>query len=234
MRKQRWSLDAYPYLGFCDSSPFQGELFAPLAGQVILEHDRFGWHLSHETAKSWKTLEQALRRIATLLKDCAKPASPNFARLFFRDPPIPSSCGYFLAHSTEDIARAQVGSSLDAFAVFFAYVSFLAAVSQFSGQETETPTWLIHLENSDSKRTGIHHEFLNMFKKSHIVDFSGERSRTGTIIDVLECGWTRVVDILVKASIPIWFFWGDHPLMVNPRSSWIELYKPGLGDIELD
>ena len=220
MRHQLWSVDGYPYLGFCDKSPFQGELFALLASPVDIQRDRFGWHLRHETAKSWKELEHALRRIAKLLIFCAKSTSPSFSRLFLIDPPHPSQCGYFIAHSTEDIARLHIRRSLDAFAVFFAYVSFLAAVSQFTGQETETPTWLLHLENPDRKRTdGIHPEFLNMFKKSHIVDFSGERTCTGTIIDVLQCGWIRVSEILLKANVPMWFYWGNHPLTVVPKAS---------------
>jgi len=39
---------------------------------------------------------------------------------------------------------------------------------------------------------------LRMFKESHIVDFSGERTRAGVIIDVLNCGWSRVADVLLK------------------------------------
>ena len=142
-----------------------------------------------------------------LLIFCARSTSPNFSPLFLIDPPLPSQCGYFSAHSTEDIAGLHIRRSLDAFAVFFAYVSFLAAVSQFTGQETETPTWLLHLENPDSKQTdSIHPKFLNMFKKSHIVDFSGEQTRTGTIIDVLRCGWICVSEILLKANVPMWFY----------------------------
>lgn len=48
LRNHLWSLDGYPYLGFCDKFPFQGELFSLLAvsvDDIPLEHDRYGWHL---------------------------------------------------------------------------------------------------------------------------------------------------------------------------------------------
>src|SRR5260221_9494174 len=137
-------VDGYPYLGFCDKSPFQGLLLASL---VDIQHDRFGWHLSHKTAKSWKGLKHVLCCIAKLLTFCTKSTCSYFFCLFFIDPPLPSQCGYFSAHSTEDIAGLHIRSSLDAFAVFFAYVSFFVTVSQFTGQETETPTWRILITN---------------------------------------------------------------------------------------
>jgi hypothetical protein len=143
--------------------------------------------------------------------------------------------------------------------VYFAYVSFLAALCQFTGKATETPAWLICLEHPDDippelleickkvgivnfygKRTrigqhpdNVHPEFLNMFKKSHIVDFSGERTRTGAIIDVLKCDWISVADVLLKAKVPIWLYWGDHPWMVTPRAGWMADYKPQLVDLDL-
>jgi hypothetical protein len=89
--------------------------------------------------------------------------------------------------------------------VYIAYVSFLAALCQFTGKATDPPAWLACLQPPDiiprefsaifeqlkiggrriGKHSTVHPEFLNMFKKSHIVDFSGQRIRIGAIIDSL-------------------------------------------------
>jgi hypothetical protein len=252
LRNRLWSLDGYPYLAFCDKLPFQGKLFALLAGPVdnmLLENDRHGWHLPYGTAKLWKQLEQMLRLIAKLLMDWFQAASPNI-KIFLIHAQLPSKFGYFSAHPTEDTARRSLSRSLDAFAVYLAYISFLVALSEFTSKATDTPAWLIWLENPDDipaelsdifkklhslygkrSQNSIHPEFLNMFKDSSIVDFSGERTRTGTIVDVPRCGWIRISEVLLNANVPMWLYWGDHPLTVTPRVRWMEIYRPNLGDI---
>ncbi len=172
---------------------------------MLLDHDRHGWHLPHDTAKSWKQLEQTLCYIAKRLRDWFRAASPTKQFLHI-EPKFPSDYGYFSSHSTEVAARSGISHSLDAFAVYLAYVSFLVAICQFTGKPTNTPGWLICLEPPDvipcelvdifeklnilnyygnQKRqlpVSVHPEFLNMFKKSHVVDFSGRRARMGAIL----------------------------------------------------
>ena len=125
------------------------------------------------------------------------------------EPKFPSAYGYFSSHSTENAARSDFRRSMDAFAVYFAYVSFLVAVGQFTGKPSGTPAWLTCLEapdvlppeflDNDHDRANIHPEFMNMFKKLYIVDFSGKRARTGVIIDVHKCDWISFADVLLKA-----------------------------------
>jgi len=232
LRSHRWALDGYPYLAFCDKLPFQGELLTLLAGSVEdmrLDHDRHGWHLPRETTKSWKQLEHTLRHIAKQLKEWFHASSPYFPFFLVIEPQLPSKFGYFTTHSTEDAARSGLRSSLDSFSVYIAYVSFLAALCQFTDKAGDPPSWLKCLE-----RPGVvHPEFLNLFKTSHIVDFSGERTCVGTIIDVLACSWSCVTHILLKAKVPIWLYWGYHPLRVTPRAGWMAGYRPLLVDLDL-
>jgi hypothetical protein len=165
------------------------------------------------------------------------------------EPKFPSAYGYFSTHSTETAARLALRRSLDAFAVYFAYVSFFVAVGQFTGKPRHTPAWLTCLEPPDVmppefldkdhdfygnriKLPIIHPEFLNMFKKSHIVDFSGRRTRTGVIIDVLKRDWISVADILLKAKVPLWLDWGKLPLMVTPVAGWMADYRPQPADLD--
>jgi hypothetical protein len=51
--------------------------------------DRHGWHLHHDTAKSWKQLEQTLRYIAKKLRDWYRAASPT-KQFFHIEPKFPS------------------------------------------------------------------------------------------------------------------------------------------------
>ena len=224
LRNHVWALDGYPYLGFCDKSPFQGEFFTLLASPVehmLLEHDRFGWHLSRETAKSWKLLEQSLRRIGAHVKRWFHEGFPTFPFFLLIEPEVSSKFGYFSAHTTEDAARSGLRSSLDAFVVYTAYISFYAALCQFIGPPKAV---LSRLPKMDP-------EVLSLFNGSYVVDFSGERKRTGTIINVLKCGWFSVAKVLLQAKVPMWLYWGDHPLMVTPKVSWMSDYRPQLVDL---
>ena len=227
LKNHVWALDGYPYLAFCDKSPFEGDLLTLLSGpaeDIPLEHDRHGWHLHREATKAWKQLEQSLRRIATHVKSWFFDRFPRFPFFLLIEPDIPSKYGYFTTHTTEDAARSGLRSSLDAFVVYTAYLSFLTALCQFqvTGSLERFPSWLPNKMDP---------EFLTTFMKSHIVDFSGERKRTGTIINVLKCGWIHVADVLLRAKVPMWLYWGDRPLMVTPRMAWMGDYKPKLVDL---
>jgi hypothetical protein len=224
LRNHIWAFDGYPYLGFCDKSPFEGEFFTLLAGPVEdipLQHDRYGWHLYPDTSKSWKLFEHSLRRIGTHAKRWFYAIFPNYPFFLLIEPDFPSKFGYFSTHKTEDEARSGLRSSLDAFVVYTAYLSFIAALCRFIGLSESSPAWLPRLDS----------DTLTAFTKSHIVDFSGERKRTGTIINVLKCGWFPVAKVLLQAKVPIWFYWGDHPLTVTPRVSWMADYRPQLADL---
>ena len=208
-----------------------------------LDHTHSGWHLPHNTAKSWKQLEQTLHHIAQRLRQWFHIAGP------ITEPKFPSAYGYFSPHSTQSAARSDLRRSLDAFAVYFAYVSFLVAVGQFTGKPSQTQAWLTCLEPPDVLSpefldknrdcygnripvANIHPEFMNMFQQSHIVDFSGKRARTGVIIDVRKCDWITFADVLLKAKVPIWLDWGKLPWMVTPLAGWMAEYKPQVADME--
>ena len=224
LRNYVWALDGYPYLGFCDKSLFEGELFTMLSGpveEIHLENDRHGWHLQRDATKSWKQLEQSLRRIAVHAKRWFDDRYPQFPFYLLIEPDIPSKFGYFTTHTTEDAARSGLRDSRDAFVVYAAYLSFISALCQFIGSSERFPSWLPKMDP----------EFLTAFKKSHLIDFSGERKRTGTIINVLKCGWINVAEVLLRAKVPMWLYWGDRPLMVTPKIAWMMDYRPQLVDL---
>ena len=219
LRSQIWALNGYPYLAFCNKSPFQGELFKLLVGSaetMLLEDDKDGWHLSYSTAKSWKRLEHTLHRIARYLKEWPAFNPPSF---LITDSEHLSKFGYFSAHPTQEAARSGLQSSLDAFVVYCAYISFMTTYCQLPGSTSDIPSYL---------PPNIHPEFSNMFKESHIVDFSGQRKCIGTIINVLWCNWISVAHILLKAQVLMWLYWGDHPLTVTLQAAWMVDFRPQL------
>ena len=171
-----------------------------------LEHGSQGWHLPHETAKSWKQLEQLLHQVAQHVKKRSSSILDK-STFLLKDPELPSKFGYFTTHLTEDAAHSGLRSSLDAFVVYFAYISFIVALCPLPHPASDISPYLSH---------NINPEFLNGFKKSHVIDFSGEQKRVGTIINVLQCGWISITEVSLKAKVRIWLYWGDHPLTVTP------------------
>jgi hypothetical protein len=145
LRKHLWAVESHPYLAFCDKSPFQGELFGLLGGLVDAMHlDHTGWHLPHRP-RHRKIVEGARTNTAP---HCTTPEAV-VPRCAIFEPKFPSAYGYFSCHSTENAARSDLRRSMDAFAVYFAYVSFLVAVGQFTGKPSGTPAWLTCLEAPD-------------------------------------------------------------------------------------
>ena len=122
-------------------------------------------------------------------------------------------------HPTENAAHSVLKSSLNAFVVSCAYVSFLNAWCQLSGLSSDSPSYF---------SCRLHPEFLKMFLQSHIVNFSGGWKCIGTIINVLQCGWISIADVLLKAKVPIWFYWGNHLLTVTPWVGWMTDSRPQL------
>ena len=135
----------------------------------------------------------------------------------FASPEVPSTYGYFSTHKSESAARSAISVSLDAFAVYLGYVSFVVAICQFGiDPRSSPPSWHKRLARSDSP---VHPEWLKLLLDSPIVDF--ERKRIGAVADVARCHWLHLAKYMVQASVPVWFYWGKSPFYVTPLESWI-------------
>jgi len=144
--------------------------------------------------------------------------------LSFKPPKVPSKYGYFDVHESEPVARAAASVSLDAFAVYLGYFSFLVAICQFGiDVQSPIPSWRKLLQRQDS---GVHPEWLELLVSSPIVDFTQER--LGVVTHVSKCDWLHLASYLIKASVPIWFNWGKIPYYSTPSHSWISDYHPDL------
>ena len=134
LRGRVWALNNHPYLPFMLFSPFRGAMTSRLSTppeQISLDEDAFGFHLPQDVSKSWKTLEQSCLQIITVLHDFFKTQHPTVF-LVCSDPPKPSEFGYSKCYRTKVKARLALSTSLDAFVLLFAYVSFYIAICRSS------------------------------------------------------------------------------------------------------
>ena len=193
--------------------------FATPPEEIPLENDSYGYHLPGGVAKSWKTLEQSCRQIATVLRALFERNNPKIF-LVCPVPDKPSQFGYFTAHSTKKKARAALSESLDSFVLLFAYVSFCIAINRLTNDPTSIslspltpPGWFRELS---AQRHGIHPEWLQLLADSPISNFSTAPRRRGSIINVSRCSWIHLVPYMLDANVPIWFYWGVPPVFVQP------------------
>jgi len=132
--------------------------------------DQYGWHLPKQVAKDWKALENVL---VLSTKRLLLFYSQNHPKVHFAPcPPLLSSkYEYFDTHATEPAAHTSLATSLDAFVVYLAYFSFLAAICEFEFDTGRGKSWYKLLSREGS---GVHPEWLELLGKSPIVDFQQE------------------------------------------------------------
>ena len=41
------------------------------------------------------------------------------------------------------------------------------------------------------------------------------------VADVTKCHWLNLAKYMLRASVPVWFYWGKSPFYVTPLESWI-------------
>jgi hypothetical protein len=136
LRKRVWAAHNLPYFPFILNSPFHGVVMtsrlATSPGQIPLENDQSGFHLPSKVAKSWKSLEQTCCQICSVLHTSFRVARPKIM-LMDSPPAKPSDFGYFSAHPSDKLARSAKATSLDAFVILFAHVSFCIAICRVEG-----------------------------------------------------------------------------------------------------
>ena len=222
LRKRVWAAHNLPYLPFVLNSPFHGAMTSRLATppeQIPLEKGKSGYHLPHDVGKSWKTLEKTLREIGSILHSSFRQDHPKI-NLSYIPPRKPSEFGYFDVHPSEEIARSALSKSLDAFVILFAHVSFCIAicrsVSDTPSLSSSTPESMPRWFQDLSVKNRIHPEWLRLLADSPIANFTTAPQRLGTIVNVARCSWLHLIPWMMKANVPIWFYWGLPPAFAQP------------------
>ena len=231
LRKCVWAAHNLPYLPFILSSPFHGVMTSRLATppeQIPLEKGKSGYHLPHSVGKSWKTLEKTLREIGSILHSSFRQDRPKIDLIYIL-PRKPSDFGYFDVHPSEEIARSALSKSLDAFVVLFAHVSFCIAICR---SDSDPPSLSSSTSESmlrwfkDLSVKKIHPEWLRLLADSPIANFTTAPQRLGTIVNVARCSWLHLVPWMMKANVPIWFYWGLPPAFAQPLNAGAFFYAP--------
>lgn len=177
-----------------------------------------GWHIPKQIVKDWATLENTLSACCDTLLCSIQSNLRHFPIIASEDPP--SKWGYRNCHPTAQDARTAALESLDGFAVYLAYTSYLLAICQFKLLPSDTEvSWLKQLRKSK-----IHLEYLDMLEESPLVDFTCKRK--GVVLLVTEHLEMQIVDIFQYASIPIWFHWGQDPRYTTPLHAQVQYYRP--------
>jgi len=227
--QQRWASRDHPYLAFLFKSPFFGSLmsrFSIPASLIKLKNGTNGWHPDTALGKDWAQVENLLIHLESNLLSRFRSDHPGF-QLPWVVPARPKSFGYFKPAVTEAQARQVLSNTIDAFVVYSAYISFLAALCWFlpyyrtppPPKDVLAPIWpsqgntSISLEDLFGSGIGCS-------------DRSLRPHRVGIVIDLTRCPWINLIPVMIKVDIPLWFYWGKSPL--KSYTNWLRHYLPNL------
>jgi hypothetical protein len=225
LRNRLWDDEQHPYLPFMFAMPFFGgamERFEPFDISMLIEGSR-GWHLPHDTGKSWKVFEKALRMTAEAL---AIYFSQNHADIqpIWALPEKPSNYGYFNVHETKNDAYNAALNSIDAFVVYTAYLTFLIGLCQTCATGWSCPS-IESLFNL--AKVPVHPEWQRNLLSSGIGNFNPPRRRVGAVINISWCKWRNLIPYMIKLNVPLWFYWGIPPFPVQEfTGSWVSSFLP--------
>ncbi len=181
-----------------------------------------GWHLPKETAKDWKSFEKSVYSACLSLEAYLFHQVHDIHHIFTR-PVRPSQLGYFTVHPSADTALRKVQDSIDGFVIYTAYLSFLIilcrtiTVQGFTLPSTED---IFQMARADA-----HPHWVQSLLSSGIGDIAPSRRRVGVVIEVKTCEWLSIVPHMIRAGIPLWFYWGDPPYDFY-HNSWLSMFSP--------
>jgi hypothetical protein len=203
----RWGGDDYFYLGFMPlTSRYEGRLLNRLTSVTIVKNNNF-YHLAPKTTECWLLLEKNLIQIHDILIATA-PGTPMFP-LGYVKPDAPSTHGYLKKHRTHSAALGAAHSSRYAFNVLMAALSFAIMLHHPEKENSDdNPSWAQSLE-----KNGVHAEYIQLLKESHIADFSIER--IGTIIS-WKSKWLHFLERMEVANVPFWIHFGEFRTNQDP------------------
>ena len=220
-RTLRWSSNTYPQLGYVPvSSHFHGPLLERLAfSQQNLPIVKNGeqWQLSPPIQWAWQRLEIELIYVANVLVEKSTFAFP----IQYPFPPLPSRWGYLGSHRLEKYARACALCSRDAFLLLLGHCSFAISLHGANFDEL-TPAWAQILVGE----LGLHPVWVDQLKNSPVGNFSENSKRVGVFVHVGECQWLHLIPSLLRACVPIYFYWGEVDGNRLPASFHVKPYRP--------
>jgi hypothetical protein len=115
-------------------------------------------------------------------------------------------------------ARKSCMVSRDAFFPLIAQCSYFFALHHRAGSE-DVQEWFKILE-SDGE---IPPSWLDLLKDSVISDMSARR--IGVMVDPSYCKWLKAIPTLLRANVPVWFYWGTSDAPITSNNAQVEKYR---------
>lgn len=218
--KVRWNSKRSQHLAYiaCHPSfnnPILERLNCTYRGLSIMREG--GWYfLDPDIQHKWYRLEQSLLWVANTLLSGGR---VNL-QLDFEPGPVPSSCGYLNKHVEERFARRCAMNSRDAFVPLMALCSWSISLVGASLTANKAPQWVDMLQANPT----VVPSWIEDLQHSMIADFNIHRF--GSFMDVTDEDVKRIIGPMLRADVPIWFYWGtaSKPVMSYDRA--LEKYRP--------
>ena len=175
----------------------------------------------------WLHLEEALWWIASVhIASYKVPLPPNF-----QPGPFPSSYGYLKRHTEERYVCYCAMKLWDAFISLMSLCSMTISIIGFSATSNANDPnvpWIKHLLDKQH----VDASWIEDLTHSCVADFSIDVGRVGTLIDVAIFNMPTIADAMVKANVPIWFYWRTRDSGPAKHHKGVHRFQPTQEEIE--
>ena len=206
LRQRRWLSNQFPFFAFAlHDIQLRGPLFSRLnvtyLSVPILE-GQLGYSMDPIVQQSWHRLEYGLTQVAfSLLHNTVGAKNGDFNYLY-----LPQECGYLQPHREERFARSCAMKAKDAMVQLANLCSFaIATYENADAAQKPNANWIRVMI-----RNGAHPNWLGLLQESFVCDFS-PGIRKGAFVNPTATSWGEILPNLVKAGVPLWFWWGNTP-----------------------
>jgi hypothetical protein len=188
------------------------------------------WYLLEpQVQQQWWRLEMALRWVANVILSSGAALLP----LGFNAGPFPSSYGYTRNHMEERFARYCAIKARDAFVPLMALCAFaISTTKQSIGYQPagHVPKWVEMLQAKQE----IHPSWIEDISHSAAANLSEAVGRIGAFIDVSTFEMSNFTDSMIRANVPIWFYWGNKHEKPRSHDKSLVRFLPHTLDIQSD
>jgi hypothetical protein len=231
LRNLRWFSNTSPHWAFVPRFP---RFDNPIFERLIYSYRNLpivrsgGWYfLEPQVQQQWWRLEMALRWVANVILS----SGAALLSLGFNAGPYPSSYGYTRNHTEERFARYCAMKARDAFVPLMALCTFAISTTKQSIQHqtaNHVPKWVEMLQAEQE----IHPSWIEDFSHSAAANLSETVGRIGAFIDVSTYDMANFTDVIIRANVPIWFYWGNKRENPRPHHKSLARFKPHIVDVQ--
>jgi hypothetical protein len=224
LRSIRNAVDAFPQLPFvlCDP-PFTSQLLGILSNPHVRKKGDGHFQLDTKVAKRWAELEETLVKCGMHICDFVRSHQVQFPNGFdiAKEAFLPRAFNYGGDFRNKDESRLAIKSSLYAFQLLAAGISFAIAHASQRNDNPRHPAWAVHLQDV----TAFDPVFVDRLKSSPLCDRSARH--VGAFIPRgTNSSWTRHILAMESFNCPIFIHWNDNGWWDISVYRELEKYRP--------